>query len=71
MKINIMDNGHGIEGKDLKKVFDPFFTSKSKGTGLGLSICKQIVKMHSGSIAIKSVKGKGTAVIIKLPKEAT
>jgi PAS domain S-box-containing protein len=70
MKINIMDNGHGIEGKDLKKVFDPFFTSKPKGTGLGLAICKQIVKMHSGSIAIKSVKGKGTAVIITLPKEA-
>jgi PAS domain S-box-containing protein len=70
IKINIMDNGHGTAGKDLKKAFDPFFTTKSKGTGLGLTICKQIVKMHSGSISIKNIKGKGTAVIITLPKEA-
>ncbi|MFA6293169.1 MAG: ATP-binding protein, partial [Victivallales bacterium] len=67
--IHIKDNGHGIAKEDLKKIFEPFFTTKAKGTGLGLTVCGQIVKMHGGSINISSRKGKGTSVIITLPKE--
>jgi PAS domain S-box-containing protein len=69
IKIHVTDNGHGMGKEDLKKIFDPFFTTKAKGTGLGLTVCRQIVKMHGGFIDVKSVIGKGTSVIITLPKE--
>lgn len=69
VKINIRDNGHGIEDVYKEKVFDPFFTTKAKGTGLGLTVCNQIVKIHGGSIEIESEHEKGTTVTITLPKK--
>jgi len=45
------DSGIGITQEDLKKVFDPLFTTKSKGTGLGLAVCQEIVSKHGGAIA--------------------
>ncbi|MDD5438902.1 MAG: PAS domain S-box protein [Candidatus Omnitrophica bacterium] len=69
IKVNIKDNGSGI-GKDIiGKIFDPFFTTKAKGTGLGLSVCKQIVTMHEGEIGITSEPGKGTSIVLRLPKK--
>ncbi|MBD3219521.1 MAG: PAS domain S-box protein [candidate division Zixibacteria bacterium] len=67
--IEISDNGMGIAKKDLKKIFDPGFTTKGVGvgTGLGLSICYQIVKGHYGDIKVQSEVGKGTTFTIKLP----
>ncbi|MDD5668595.1 MAG: chemotaxis protein CheB [Candidatus Omnitrophica bacterium] len=65
--IVIKDNGEGIAKKDLKNIASPFFTTKAKGTGLGLAVCKQVVMLHSGSISIKSTKGKGTRVTVMLP----
>jgi two-component system NtrC family sensor kinase len=63
------DTGAGIDESVIDRIFDPFFTTKSlgKGTGLGLSICYGIIKEHDGNIAVKSVKGKETTFIIKLP----
>ncbi len=70
VQVVVEDNGPGM-GKDvLEKAFDPFFTTKAKGTGLGLSVCKQIVAMHDGEIEIKSEPGRGTSVIVRLPKKA-
>jgi signal transduction histidine kinase len=67
--IAIADNGCGIAEADLKRVFDPGFTTKGVGvgTGLGLSICYQIVQEHGGSITIDSAVGKGTTVTIAVP----
>jgi len=70
VRVEIADNGVGIEEKDLSKVFDPFFTSKEKGTGLGLSVVYGIINSHQGTIQIKSTVGKGTSVTITLPTEA-
>ena len=69
IKISITDNGNGISQENLKKVFDPFYTTKDpgKGTGLGLSITYNIIKEHNGTIDIESQIGEGTNVIIKLP----
>ncbi|MBN1411879.1 MAG: PAS domain-containing protein [Spirochaetales bacterium] len=69
INLEIQDNGLGINEADLKKIFEPFFTSKSKGTGLGLTICKELVNLHKGGITIESEKGKGTTVHISLPLE--
>lgn len=65
--IEIKDEGVGIENKNLKKIFDPYFTTKSDGNGLGLTICHSIVKRHGGAIEVNSEIGKGANFTIYLP----
>lgn len=68
--VEIQDNGEGISEENLKKIFDPYFTTKSKigGTGLGLPICYNIVREHGGRIEVKSQIGQGSSFKIFLPK---
>ena len=67
--IVIADNGHGIPHADLKRVFEPFFSTRTgqKGTGLGLSITYGLVKEIEGDIAVESKLGEGTRFIVTLP----
>lgn len=68
--IKIKDNGPGIPESIRKRIFEPFYTTKSpdKGTGLGLSIAFFIiVEDHKGELSVKSPHGKGAQFIIKLP----
>ncbi|MGP7819141.1 ATP-binding protein [Niallia sp. 01092] len=65
--ITILDNGVGISNAQLKKVFQPFYTSKDTGTGLGLIVCKRIIQSFNGEIFITSKKNEGTKVDIILP----
>jgi signal transduction histidine kinase len=65
--LEVRDNGPGIPVNLLEKIFDPFYTTKKEGTGLGLSITYSIINKHGGEIGIRSDKGKGTLVKIKLP----
>ncbi|NQV17717.1 MAG: tetratricopeptide repeat protein [Armatimonadetes bacterium] len=67
--IVISDNGKGIPKNNLEKIFDPFFTTKDEGVGLGLALVHQIIEDHDGFINIESEIGKGTKVIIQLPKK--
>jgi two-component system NtrC family sensor kinase len=69
VEIRIRDNGIGMKEKDLKRVFEPFFSTKSigKGTGLGLSICRGIIEKHEGQITLSSTYGDGTEVLLRLP----
>jgi len=66
-QIRVEDTGEGIEPERLKKIFNPFFTTKEKGSGLGLPIVKSIVDSHQGEIRVESTPGQGTQVIITLP----
>ena len=66
-ELGFTDNGLGINDEDVKRVFDPLFTTKPKGTGLGLSICYQIVSQHHGSIDVVSKHGEGTTFTVSLP----
>ena len=63
--ISIRVNGEGIQTDKLEQVFVPFFTTREEGSGIGLSLCKQIVRLHHGTIQIESVKGVGTTVILR------
>ena len=70
----ISDTGSGIPQDKIKRIFEPFYTSKEvgKGTGLGLSIVYDIVvKNHQGDIQVESVEGKGTSFTVKIPVIAT
>jgi signal transduction histidine kinase len=69
IEIMIRDTGQGIPQENLDKIFMPFFTTKKigQGTGLGLAIAYGIVKMHRGSIEVKSKVGEGTTFWVKLP----
>jgi signal transduction histidine kinase len=69
--IRIRDTGCGISEDDVRKVFNPFHTSKIEGAGLGLTISYRIVQDHHGDIDIASSRGEGTTVTIRLnPSEA-
>jgi two-component system, sporulation sensor kinase D len=63
----ITDTGKGISPKEVKKIFNPFYTSKETGTGLGLVVCKQIIDSMNGEIHISSEVNIGTSVTIILP----
>ena len=71
--IKVIDNGIGIPEEDLERIFDRFYrVDKDRrrelgGTGHGLSIAKEILNQNKGSINIKSVVGKGTEVVIRIP----
>lgn len=70
IKIEIADNGGGIEDeKNLKKIFEPLYTSdpSRKISGLGLSICKQIISAHEGCIYARNNSIKGLSIIFIIP----
>jgi len=69
VEILVSDNGPGIPAGNLKKIFDPFYTSKDvgKGSGLGLFIVHDIVESHGGTLSVDSREGEGTTFIIWLP----
>jgi two-component system sensor histidine kinase HydH len=68
IRIEIRDTGVGIDPKDLDRIFDPYFTTKSSGTGLGLAIVQKIIEAHRGEIQVASTPGLGTTVSVILPE---
>ena len=67
VNLTITDDGPGISGENLERIFDPYFTTKEKGSGLGLATCNSIIHKHGGKIIANSEEGKGTAFSIYLP----
>lgn len=67
VRISIKDTGKGIHPDDLKKIFNPYFTTKPDGSGLGLPTSYSIVSRHSGTIRVSSEIDRGTEFVIYLP----
>jgi PAS domain S-box-containing protein len=67
IKISVTDHGMGIPKDNLKKIFDPYFTTKDKGIGLGLATCYSIMKQHDGHITVESTPGAGATFSLYLP----
>ncbi len=71
VKVEIQDNGPGMDSKTKKRIFEPFFTTKpvGAGTGLGLSVSYFIITQnHQGEFMVQSLPGHGTTFSIKLPR---
>jgi len=68
-RIDVADNGQGIQPENLARIYDPFFTTKAarKGTGLGLSVTYGIVREHGGTIEVESRLGAGSRFRVELP----
>lgn len=65
--IQVIDNGKGIEGQNIPRIFEPKFTTKSSGMGLGLGIIKNIIENYKGTITFESEVEKGTIFTVTLP----
>jgi two-component system, NtrC family, sensor kinase len=74
VELSVVDNGIGMPPEVLRKIYDPFFTTKSnpsegqrKGTGLGLAVTYGIIQEHAGTIEVNSTPGEGTVFRLELP----
>ncbi len=65
--VSVKDTGTGIAPENMKKLFEPLFTTKLKGIGLGLAVSKRLIEVNGGSIQVESVPGQGSEFIIYLP----
>ncbi len=70
IEIRVADSGVGIREENLRRIFDPFFSTRPGATGLGLFVTQQIVRRCGGAIRVESKAGEGTSVIIHLPIES-
>jgi signal transduction histidine kinase len=67
LKISVTDSGCGISPENVKKIFEPYFTTKSQGTGLGLAIVCELVGKYGGAIQVQSAPDKGSTFSVYLP----
>jgi signal transduction histidine kinase len=67
IEVEVADNGCGIAAEDLKKIFDPFYSTRTDGTGLGLSVSYGIIQNHEGDIQVFSEPGQDTRFKVTLP----
>ncbi|RAU96121.1 HAMP domain-containing sensor histidine kinase [Paenibacillus sp. YN15] len=69
--VEVRDTGKGISREELKRVLEPFYTTKAasnRNFGLGLSYCYHVMKLHKGNLHLESTPGKGTTATIHFPK---
>jgi two-component system sensor histidine kinase HydH len=69
LEIAVSDTGSGIGEKDLMRIFDPYYTTKSSGTGLGLAIVHNIMEAHGGEIRLESEPDSGTTIRLIFPSK--
>jgi len=69
--ITVRDTGHGIAPDDVRRIFEPFYTTKGrgKGTGLGLAICRQLTAALGGAISVESTPGQGSTFFVRIPRQ--
>jgi signal transduction histidine kinase len=71
VRLELRDTGVGMDRAALERIFEPYFSTKAVGTGLGLTIAKRNIEIHGGTIAVESAPGRGTTVVVELPKIAS
>lgn len=69
-RLAVRDNGPGLSAEQRRKIFDPFYTTKTKGTGLGMPIVRRIIEAHGGRITVSDDDGPGAEIVLTLPRGA-
>ncbi|HET6419961.1 MAG TPA: ATP-binding protein [Geobacteraceae bacterium] len=69
VEISVEDSGEGISPENMKKLFQPLFTTKARGIGLGLTVCRNLTEANGGRINVESRPGEGTIFAVLLPAE--
>jgi PAS domain S-box-containing protein len=69
LRVAVRDNGPGLGPEQRRRIFEPFYTTKTKGTGLGMAIAKRIVEAHGGRIDVGGAPGAGAEIVLLLPRE--
>ena len=67
LRLEITDTGRGIAEEEVKKIFEPFYTTKAQGLGLGMPYAKKIIDQHGGAMSLNSRPGEGTTISVTLP----
>ncbi|WP_108649728.1 sensor histidine kinase [Dongshaea marina] len=67
LKLQLVDDGNGIDSEVRSQIFEPFFTTRTQGTGLGLAVVQAVVRAHQGEISVESQPGKGSRFTLLLP----
>ncbi len=65
--VEVTDTGVGMDGDEMDKLFEPFYTTKPEGTGLGLTIVSRLIEQNRGRLGVQSARGEGTTFTISLP----
>lgn len=68
VRLDVADDGPGMDAEHVARIFDPFFSTKDAGSGLGLPVTQQVIAEHGGRIACRSSLGDGTTFTIELPR---
>jgi signal transduction histidine kinase len=66
--LTVTDSGMGMDEDALARVFEPYFSTKAAGTGIGLPIARRNIELNGGTVEVRSTKGTGTTVIVRLPR---
>jgi signal transduction histidine kinase len=69
VRVDVSDDGVGIEEMHLQRIFEPFYTTRSNGSGLGLFSVRRIAEEHNGSVAVITTPGQGTCFSVRLPAD--
>jgi two-component system nitrogen regulation sensor histidine kinase GlnL len=67
LRVEFADTGPGFGDTEVRRIFEPFFSTKPRGTGLGLAICQRIMASHGGDIRAENRRGGGAQVTVTLP----
>lgn len=67
LQLAIEDNGPGIQAQNMRRIMEPFFTTKSSGTGLGLAVANAVIEAHGGCFSISNSKSGGAVAVVQLP----
>ncbi len=67
LRLTVSDNSGGITEEDLKRIFEPFLTTKARGTRLGLAFTRELVRLNGGTITVETLPGRGTTIRVELP----
>jgi two-component system, LuxR family, sensor kinase FixL len=68
LRVAVRDNGPGLDAEQRRRLFEPFYTTKTRGTGLGMAIVKRIIEAHGGQLGVSDRPPPGAEILITLPR---